>query len=412
MPIYEFEGRRPRIAASAYVAPSAQVIGDVRIGAGCYIGHGAILRGDYGTIEVGAGTAIEEGVIVHARPGDRTVFGTEVTVGHGAMIHNARIDDRAVVGMRATVSDYAKVGAWAILGEMTLVRNSQQIPAGKVAVGVPARVVGDVNDKHRAMWTYGKELYQDLARRYPDGLHEISAAEAEVADDEAEDGTSLQRRTPVRVTIVYDNTVCDARLQADHGFAALVEAHGQRTLFDTGADGEILLHNLQLLGIAPDSFDRVVISHPHWDHIGGLPAILAHRQVPVCLPASAEVPPEVEDPRPVEGPGRLDAGHFSTGPIPADDYPLDEHSLVVDRPGGTVVIVGCAHPGVPRILQAAAAFGAPHALIGGLHGFREVDALASLSRVCPAHCTKYPREIEAAWPDRVEPAGAGRILEL
>lgn len=108
MPIYTFEDRTPRIARSAYVAPSAQVIGDVRIGEECYVGHGAILRGDYGTIVVGAGTAIEEGVIVHARPGDRAVFGLDVTVGHGAMIHNATIEDGAVIGMRATVSDYAR----------------------------------------------------------------------------------------------------------------------------------------------------------------------------------------------------------------------------------------------------------------------------------------------------------------
>jgi carbonic anhydrase/acetyltransferase-like protein (isoleucine patch superfamily) len=177
MPIFEFEGRRPRIAVSAYIAPSAQVIGDVQIAEHCYIGHGAILRGDYGTIVVGEGTAIEEGAIVHARPGDRTVFGREVTLGHGAMVHNARIDEYAVIGMRATVSDYSRVGAWAIVGEMALVRNSQEIPAEKVAVGVPAKVIGDVTDQHKAMWTYGKQLYQDLARRYPDGMRELSRDE-------------------------------------------------------------------------------------------------------------------------------------------------------------------------------------------------------------------------------------------
>lgn len=184
MPIFEFEDRRPRIAASAYVAPSAQVIGDVRIADHCYIGHGAILRGDYGTIVVGTGTAIEEGAIIHARPGDRTVFGREVTLGHGAMVHNARIDEYAVIGMRATVSDYARVGVWAIVGEMTLVRNSQEIPAGKIAVGVPAKVIGDVTDKHKAMWTYGKQLYQDLARRYPAGMREMTRADVQAPDAE------------------------------------------------------------------------------------------------------------------------------------------------------------------------------------------------------------------------------------
>ena len=173
MPIYEFEGRRPSIEGTAYVAPSAVIIGDVRIGAGGYVGHGAILRGDYGAIEVGDGTAVEEGVIVHARPGNRAVFGARVTVGHGAMIHNAVIERDAVIGMRATISDDARVGEGAIVGEAALVRHRQEIPAGKIAVGVPARVVGPVRDDQRARWQRGKELYIDLARRYPSGLVEI-----------------------------------------------------------------------------------------------------------------------------------------------------------------------------------------------------------------------------------------------
>ena len=93
MPIYAFEGRQPVIAESAYVSPSAQVIGDVRIGARCYVGHGAILRGDYGSIVIGDETAVEEGVIVHARPEDLTTIGRRVTLGHGAMVHNASILD-------------------------------------------------------------------------------------------------------------------------------------------------------------------------------------------------------------------------------------------------------------------------------------------------------------------------------
>jgi carbonic anhydrase/acetyltransferase-like protein (isoleucine patch superfamily) len=182
LPIFSFEERVPCIAASAYVAPSAQIIGDVRIEECCYIGHGAILRGDYGTIHVGYGSAIEEGVIVHARPADQTVFGREVTVGHGAMIHNAIIEDHAVIGMRATVSDYARVGAWTIIGEMGLVRNGQQIPAGKVAVGVPVKVIGNITEKQKMFWSYGKQLYQDLARRYPEGLREISRDQAKKTD--------------------------------------------------------------------------------------------------------------------------------------------------------------------------------------------------------------------------------------
>lgn len=166
MALYQFEGRKPQVARGSFIAESAIVIGDVHIGQDAYIGHGVILRGDYGTIVVGEGTAIEEGAIVHARPDDRTVFGRFVTVGHGAMIHNAQIKDYAVIGMRATISDYSVVGEWAIIGEMGLVKNSQHVPDGRVAVGVPVRVVSQINKQQKEFWSYGKKLYVEMAHRY------------------------------------------------------------------------------------------------------------------------------------------------------------------------------------------------------------------------------------------------------
>ena len=166
MALYQFEEHKPRVSQGAFVAESALVIGDVQIGKDAYIGHGAILRGDYGTIHVGDGTAIEEGVIVHARPNDRTEFGSHVTVGHGAMIHNARIKDYAVIGMRATISDYSVVGEWTIIGEMGLVKSHQKVPDGVVAVGVPVKVAGKVDKKQKDFWSYGKRLYVEMAHRY------------------------------------------------------------------------------------------------------------------------------------------------------------------------------------------------------------------------------------------------------
>jgi carbonic anhydrase/acetyltransferase-like protein (isoleucine patch superfamily) len=133
------------------------------------VGHGAILRGDYGAIEVGDETAIEEGVIVHARPDDRTRIGSRVTLGHGAMVHNATIEDGAVIGMRAVVSDFSVVGEGAIVGEMGLVRNSQKIPPRKVAVGVPVKVISDVDERHSMMTKTAKALYVEMARRYKEG---------------------------------------------------------------------------------------------------------------------------------------------------------------------------------------------------------------------------------------------------
>ncbi len=169
MPVYAFENHRPKIGATTYVSPSAQIIGRVTIGERCYIGHGAIRRGNFGAIEIGDGTAIEEGVIVHSRPDECTHIGARVTVGHGAMIHNASVADGAVIGMRAVISDYAEVGAGSIVGEMGLVKNHQKIPPGKVAVGVPVRVIGDTDERHRMMTHTAKELYVGLARRYVEG---------------------------------------------------------------------------------------------------------------------------------------------------------------------------------------------------------------------------------------------------
>lgn len=182
MALYQFEGRTPRVGQGCFVAESALVIGDVQIGRDAYIGHGVILRGDYGAIIVGDGTAIEEGTVVHARPDDRTIFGRLVTVGHGAMIHNAEIKDYAVIGMRATISDYSVVGEWAIIGEMGLVKNSQHVPDGQVAVGVPVRILGKVDKKQKDFWSYGKKLYMEMAHRYNvpgaferiDGIHKKS----------------------------------------------------------------------------------------------------------------------------------------------------------------------------------------------------------------------------------------------
>jgi len=166
MPVYAFEGRRPDIAPTAYISPSAQVVGHVVIGARCYIGHGAILRGDYGSIEIGDETAVEEGVIVHARPDDWTRIGKRVTLGHGAMVHNATILDGAVIGMRAVVSDFSEVGEGAIVGEMGLVKNGQKVPARKIAVGIPVSIIGDVEERHDLMARRAKDIYVALAARY------------------------------------------------------------------------------------------------------------------------------------------------------------------------------------------------------------------------------------------------------
>ena len=128
MAIYEFEGKRPKIGPGCYVYEEATIIGDVTIGEDCYVGAGAVIRGDYGTIEIGDRTAIEENCILHARPGEILKIGNDVTIGHAAILHNCTLDDFCVIGMGSTVSDYAKVGVWAVVGEGAVVKNKSIPP--------------------------------------------------------------------------------------------------------------------------------------------------------------------------------------------------------------------------------------------------------------------------------------------
>ena len=173
MPIYEFEGKRPIIDPSAWIAASADIIGDVRIGPSCYVGWQAVLRGDHGRIVIEAGSAVEEGVIIHTSPEFISRIGPQATIGHGAMLHNATIEAFVVIGIRATVSNFATVGEWAIIGEMGLVRERQMISPGAIAVGQPVRIVGQIEQRHKERWLGAKKRYQEFTRRNQKGLKRI-----------------------------------------------------------------------------------------------------------------------------------------------------------------------------------------------------------------------------------------------
>lgn len=173
MPIYEFEGKRPSIDPSAWIAPSADIIGDVQIGPCCYVGWKAVLRGDHGRIVIKKGSAVEEGVIVHTGPEFVSCIGPQATIGHGAMLHNATVEAFAVIGIRATVSNFATVGEWAIIGEMGLVRERQTIPPAVIAVGQPVKIIGQVELRHKERWLAAKKRYQEFTRRNKKNLKQI-----------------------------------------------------------------------------------------------------------------------------------------------------------------------------------------------------------------------------------------------
>lgn len=178
MSIYEFENRKPRIGKGTFIFNSADIIGDVILGENCYVGPGARIRGDYGSIRIGNNTAIEENVVIHVRPDEKTTIGDFVTIGHAAIIHNSNIQDWAIIGMGAIVSDWADIGKWAVVAEGALVKNKQKIPNKAVAVGVPAKVISEISEEYMKQWTKYKKIYSDLAsKRFPFNLKEIEFLE-------------------------------------------------------------------------------------------------------------------------------------------------------------------------------------------------------------------------------------------
>lgn len=173
MTIFEFESMSPQIASSSFVHEQATVIGRVSIGEQCFIGAGAVIRGDYGSIEIGDRTSIQENSVIHARDGEKCKIANDVQLGHAAVAHNCEIKDYAVIGLGSRICDYAIIGEWAIIGEGAVVPSKCQIPAGKVAIGVPAKIVRDTSDEDKRIWGYYKNKYAELAFRYKSGLKRI-----------------------------------------------------------------------------------------------------------------------------------------------------------------------------------------------------------------------------------------------
>ncbi len=172
MALYEFEGKRPQIGKTSFVPESADIVGDVVIGEGCFVGVGARVRGDYGRVRIGDRTSVQENVVIHARENGETVVGSNVQLGHGCILHNSTVKDNAVIGIGAILTDFSVVGDWAIVGEGAVVRG--EVPDGKIAVGVPAKIVGDLTEKQKQEWQYYKDKYAELAAvRYPKSFKRI-----------------------------------------------------------------------------------------------------------------------------------------------------------------------------------------------------------------------------------------------
>lgn len=165
MTIFAFEEFVPVIHESAFVHPNATVTGNVVIGRDVYIGPGAAIRGDWGGVVIEDGCNVQENCVVHMFPGTTVVLEECAHIGHGAIVHGGRIGRNALIGMNAVIMDHAYVGPECVVGALTVVPADMQIPARKVVVGSPARIVREVSDEMLAWKTEGTRLYQGLPAR-------------------------------------------------------------------------------------------------------------------------------------------------------------------------------------------------------------------------------------------------------
>lgn len=218
----------------------------------------------------------------------------------------------------------------------------------------------------------------------------------------------------MKIQIVYDNESIHPMLKPDWGFAAVVDYRGKRILFDTGGNGSILLHNLLAMKIDPQTIDEIVISHPDFDHIGGLSHILnENERAKVHLPNSfrgVHYPNEIRHYKTAEV---IYPGVFTTGELSSKSNPCQrEQSLAFQTSEGLVILVGCSHPGADAFMKSLERFGKPFALIGGLHDFDRLKALSVLEKICATHCTQKKEEILALYPEKSVFGGCGVILEF
>ncbi|MBN2317213.1 MAG: MBL fold metallo-hydrolase [Sedimentisphaerales bacterium] len=200
----------------------------------------------------------------------------------------------------------------------------------------------------------------------------------------------------MRVIILYDNNA-QTGFESGWGFSCLLD-HTQRILFDTGDDGRKLINNFGKASIDPSTVNKVVLSHNHWDHIDGLKGFQKfNSEAEVIHPDGFSAPTEISP------------GIFSTGALGGNPK---EQSLVVKTKKGNIVVTGCAHPGLERILQTAKKLGPVYGVLGGFHGFSKFAELEGIRLIAPCHCTQHTEQIRQEYPNQFKQIMAGSILEI
>lgn len=173
MAIYELDGKSPTLGKDAYVADSAQVMGDVIVGEGASLWFGVVARGDSETLTIGRGSNVQDGSVLHADPGKPLVLGENVSVGHMVMLHGCTVGDGTLIGIGAIVLNGAKIGKNCIVGAGSLVTEGKEFPDGSMIMGSPAKVVRQLEPQQQAGLLGIAKHYVDNSKRFKAGLKKI-----------------------------------------------------------------------------------------------------------------------------------------------------------------------------------------------------------------------------------------------
>ncbi|KAA3658745.1 MAG: gamma carbonic anhydrase family protein [Chloroflexi bacterium] len=177
--IIEFNGKRPSIAKTAYIAPTAVIIGDVTIGDEASVWFGAVIRGDEGKIMIGPRTSVQDNVVLHVNSRSDTIIESDVTIGHGVVMEGCHIGVGALIGMNATVLSGAEVAEGALVAAGAVVGEGQQVPAESLATGVPAEIRGPLSERLKARLAKAPEFYVKYGRRYQTAINILDNDEQE-----------------------------------------------------------------------------------------------------------------------------------------------------------------------------------------------------------------------------------------
>ena len=212
--------------------------------------------------------------------------------------------------------------------------------------------------------------------------------------------------------ILYDNEATSG-LRSGWGFSCLINDH---LLFDTGASAETLLFNMQKLDVNLDKIDKIVLSHNHGDHVGGIGIITKLTRTQVFVPSSFSMQFKIDlksfphvDVIEVDGMTQIQDRIYTTGELGRG---IKEQSLVVQTDKGIIVVTGCSHPGLGKIIEVASELGEIYGVIGGFHGFSHLEILSNCKLIAPCHCTSKKRELLTRYPKSCKECAVGAVFSI